>query len=153
MAPLGIASPAERLVTSAEQAVAAFEVLGGGAVALKVQSPDLHHKSDVRGVRLDLQSVSQVAAAYDSMISAVRKAAPHAAVDGVLVQSMAPRGGVELLLAARRDPQLGPMVAVGVGGLDVEANADVALGLGCQSSGSPATTSRARSISRPPRSC
>jgi hypothetical protein len=128
LAPLGIPSPASCLARSAEEAGAAFEALGGGAVALKVQSPDVAHKTDVGGVRLGLSSAADVAGTFAEMVSAVRSARPHATVEGVLVQRMAP-AGVEVFVAAKREPLLGPLVVVGLGGIDVESVADVRMRL------------------------
>jgi acyl-CoA synthetase (NDP forming) len=125
LAPLGIPSPEEQLVQSADEAVQAFKALGGHPVALKVQSPGLAHKSDIGGVRLGLTSAAAVRAAFDDVAGAV----PDGSREGVLVQRMAPPGGAEVLVAARREPGLGPVVVVGFGGLDVESNADVTLSM------------------------
>jgi acetate---CoA ligase (ADP-forming) len=125
---LGIPSPAERLATSAAAAVAGFEALGGQPVALKIQSPDLAHKTDIGGVRLGLRTAGEVAAAFDDIVVAVRAARPDAHVEGVLVQRMAP-SGVEAFVGVRREPVLGPLVVVGLGGLDVEAFGDVSMRL------------------------
>ena len=128
LAALAIPSPSERLATSAAEAQASFEALGGAPVALKVQSPELAHKTDVGGVRLDLRSAAEVGAAFDAIVAAVRAARPDATIEGVLVQQMAP-AGVEAFVAARREPLLGPLVVVGLGGTDVEATGDVAVRL------------------------
>jgi acyl-CoA synthetase (NDP forming) len=136
LAPLGITSPTERLVQSADEAVAAFTELGGEPVALKVQSPALPHKSDVGGVRLGLASADAVQAAFDGVLAA----GDGVLIEGVLVQRMAPPGGVEMFVAARLEPLLGPMVVVGFGGLDVESNADVAMRL------APVSLDEARSM-------
>jgi acetate---CoA ligase (ADP-forming) len=128
LAPLGIPSPADGFARTADEAVACFEALGGQAVALKVQSPDLIHQTDVGGVRLNLRDAASVAAAFGEIIDAVGAAQPLAAIDGVLVQGMAP-DGVEVLVGARREPVLGAFVVVGLGGLDVEALGDVAMRL------------------------
>jgi succinyl-CoA synthetase beta subunit len=140
LAPLGIRSPRDRLATSAAEAVVAFEALGEPMVALKVQSPDLAHKTDIGGVRLGLRTSDEVRLAFDDIVLAVRAAQPRASVEGVLVQGMAPAGGVETLVAARRDPLLGPMVVVGIGGVEVEAFADVAMRL------APVTLAEARAM-------
>jgi acyl-CoA synthetase (NDP forming) len=93
-------------------------------VAVKVVSPELTHKTDVGGVRLHLTSPHEVRAAFETVLAS---AWPHP-VDGVLVQAMAP-AGVELMLAAKRDPALGPLVLVGMGGTMVEVLADTSLRL------------------------
>jgi len=128
VAALGIPSPQDCLAGSADDAVACFGALGGGPVALKVQSPDLAHKSDVGGVRLDLRAADAVRAAFVEIVAATRAARPDAAIEGVLVQRMAPPG-IEAFVAARREPVLGVLVVVGMGGLDVEALGDVAMRL------------------------
>jgi len=118
--------PVMALVTAetAEEAASAAERVGF-PVALKLRSPDISHKTDVGGVHLGLQTPSEVAAATTAMLARVRAARPEARIDGVLVQPMAPHG-VELLLGMIRDPQFGPMVVVGFGGIYVEVLKDTA---------------------------
>jgi acyl-CoA synthetase (NDP forming) len=128
LAPLGMPSPPQCLVTSADEAVASFETLGGRPVALKIQSPDIAHKTDIGGVHLGLRSAADVKDAFDEIMRSARSACPDASIEGVLVQHMAPRG-VEAFVAARQEPLLGPLVVVGLGGLDVEATRDVAMRL------------------------
>jgi acetyltransferase len=98
----------------------------GTPVALKIASPQIVHKTDVGGVALGLDSAEAARAAAAAMLDRVRTARPDAVIDGVLVQRMAPPGGVELLLGAVRDPQFGPVVMVGVGGIYVEILDDTA---------------------------
>jgi acyl-CoA synthetase (NDP forming) len=129
LAPLGIRSPADRLAQSAAEAVAAFDALGSVAVALKVQSPELAHKSDSGGVRLGVQSAAEVERAFTAIVESVTASRPDALVEGVLVQHMAPASGVEAFVAARREPLLGPLIVVGLGGVDVESEGDVAIRL------------------------
>jgi acyl-CoA synthetase (NDP forming) len=128
LAGLGIASPDDRAAKTADEAVAAFEAMGGKPVALKVQSPDLAHKTDVGGVRLGLRSSAEVRAAFVEVVDNTRAVNPDARLDGLLVQRMAP-AGIEAFVAARREPLLGPLVVVGLGGVDVEALGDVAMRL------------------------
>ncbi len=110
------------LATSAEQAVAAAQRIGG-KVVLKIASDDITHKSDIGGVALNLEGDRAVSEAY----ARVRAAAPEGArVDGVLVAPMR-SGGIELFVGCTRDPQWGPVVAVGLGGVWVEVLQDVAL--------------------------
>jgi acetyl coenzyme A synthetase (ADP forming)-like protein len=115
--------PARRARTPAEAAEVARAL--GGAVALKVLSPDITHKSDVGGVALDVPAPRAAAAAAE-LLARVGAAAPAARIDGVLVQPMAKSHGVELLLGMVRDPQFGPLVMVGFGGIFVEILGDVA---------------------------
>ena len=115
---------AERLVQSAEAAADAATTLGF-PVALKVQSPDLPHKTEAGGVRLNLADPDAVAAAYAAMLGDVARYAPEAKIDGVLVQKMAPKGH-ELVIGMVNDATFGPIMMVGYGGTTVELFADVA---------------------------
>ncbi len=112
--------------SAAEAARAARRI--GWPVALKVVSADLPHKSDVGGVRLGLRSAAEVEAAWRGIRRDVRRRAPSARIDGLLVQEMI-AGGTEMILGARIDPQYGPMVLVGAGGTLAELIADTALAL------------------------
>jgi acyl-CoA synthetase (NDP forming) len=125
LAEAGVPVPAERLVGSAAEAAEAAAAIGF-PVVLKIASPDLPHKTEVGGVALDLGDPAAVAAAHDAMIARVRTAAPDARIEGVLVAPML-RGGVELILGAKRDPVFGPVVLVGLGGIFAEVMQDVAL--------------------------
>ncbi|MBI4013487.1 MAG: acetate--CoA ligase family protein [Candidatus Rokubacteria bacterium] len=116
-------APAE-LAPTAEAAGAAAGRLGC-PVALKIVSPDVTHKSDVGGVRLGVGSPREAAETARAMLAAVRRARPQATIEGVLVQAMAP-AGKELLLGVVRDPQFGPLVVVGFGGIYVEVLKDTA---------------------------
>jgi len=124
LAPLRIPAPDDRLVHTADGAVAAVAAMGSQPVALKVQSPDLAHKTDVGGVRLGVHAPADVRLAFDEVVAAVGSNR----FEGVLVQCMAP-DGIDVLVAARREPLLGPLVVVGMGGVDVETMADVTMRL------------------------
>jgi acetate---CoA ligase (ADP-forming) len=115
------------LAASAEEAAAAARELGL-PVVLKVVSRDVTHKTEAGGVALDLRTAEDVAAAYEAITASVRRAAPEARLDGVLVSPMR-TGGVELLVSVRRDPTWGPVLAVGLGGVWVEVLEDTALRL------------------------
>lgn len=116
--------PARAAATPAEaERVAA---LVGPPVAVKIVSPDVVHKTEVGGVRLGVASPALAREAAAEMLARVRRARPEARVEGVLVQRMAPADGVELLLGAVRDPQFGPLVVVGAGGIWVEVLRDTA---------------------------
>jgi hypothetical protein len=108
--------------------VAAAAALGGPAV-LKIASPDIAHKSDIGGVLLNLEGPDAVTAGYDRILASVRAAKPEATVDGVLVGPMRAGGGVELFVGVLRDPLWGPAIAVGLGGIWVEALRDTAIRL------------------------
>ena len=112
-------------VPDADAAVAAWRAVGG-PVALKLQAPGLAHKSDVGGVVLGLADEASLRAAAARLLD-IRAAAGQPAA-GLLVQSMAPPG-VELIVGARRDPQVGPLVLVGLGGVLAEALDDVVIAL------------------------
>lgn len=114
------------LARSAEEAVAAAQALDGPAV-LKIASPDIAHKSDIGGVKLNLQGAAAVAAGYDGILASVRAAKPEAQIDGMLVGPMRAGGGVELFVGVLRDPLWGPAIAVGLGGIWVEALRDTAI--------------------------
>jgi acyl-CoA synthetase (NDP forming) len=91
----------------------------GYPVAIKIVAQEISHKSDVGGVQLNLRNAEAVAAAFEDMLSRIRAAYPQASIDGVLVQPMI-TGGQELILGGRQDPQFGPVVLIGLGGIFVE---------------------------------
>src|SRR5262249_54875471 len=123
----GIPVLAPRLAATAEEAAAIAAELGR-PVALKIVSPDISHKTDVGGVALDLRTPADVARAATAMLARVRQPRPGAAIRGMAIQAMAP-SGQELLLGAVRDPQFGPLVMVGLGGIYVEVLRDTAMRL------------------------
>jgi acetyltransferase len=100
----------------------------GFPVALKISSPDILHKSDVGGVRLNLDTAEAVEKAYDDMLASVRSAAPQAQVGDVLVSKMA-TPGLEVIIGMNRDPQFGPAILFGLGGIMVEIFQDISLRL------------------------
>jgi acetyltransferase len=100
----------------------------GFPVALKVDSPDILHKSDYGGVRLHLQSAQDVRAAYARMEETLKANAPGARINGLVVSAMA-APGLELILGMHRDPQFGPVILFGMGGIAVELFRDVAMRL------------------------
>jgi acyl-CoA synthetase (NDP forming) len=124
LAGYGIPRPPEALATSADAAVAAAAHIGG-RVALKVQSPDVTHKTEAGAVALGLAGESAVREAYARVLAGAKAAHPAAVIHGVLVQRMAPPG-IEIILGVSRDPDFGPMLMVGLGGIHVEVLRDVA---------------------------
>ncbi len=124
LAGYGVPRPPEALATSADEAVAAVARIGG-AVALKVQSPDITHKTEARAVAVGIEGDAAVREAYRKVLANAKAARPDAAIEGVLVQRMAPPG-VEIILGITRDPVFGPMLMVGLGGIHVEVLRDVA---------------------------
>jgi acyl-CoA synthetase (NDP forming) len=125
LAEAGIAAAPERIVQSADEAVAVAEALGF-PVVMKIVSPDIVHKSDIGGVRLGLGDAEAVRAAYDGILDAVRVAAPQARIAGILVARQL-SGGVECLMGISRDPVFGPVAVFGLGGVFVEILDDVAI--------------------------
>jgi len=121
----GIAVPESGVARTADQALQLAQRIGYPVVA-KVVSADITHKSDVGGVALGLGNGEMVLDAWDRIHAAVHKAAPQARVDGVLIESMAPAGGVETLVGVTRDPVFGPVLTFGLGGIHVELFRDVA---------------------------
>lgn len=112
------------LARSADEAVALWRA-AGRAVALKIESPDITHKTEVGGVLLGLHDEPAVRAAVDTLLSRARQQRPQARLDGVLVQPMA-GGHLELVVGVQRDAAFGPVVMVGFGGVLVEVLKDVA---------------------------
>ena len=120
----GIRVTVSQLATSADEAAKlAAEV--GFPVVLKVVSGDIAHKSDVGGVELSLDDADAVRAAYERMMVSVKAAAPDATVDGAAVQEMA-KPGTEVIIGTTTDPQFGPVMMFGLGGILVEVLKDVA---------------------------
>jgi len=113
------------LAATADDAVAAAESIGY-PVALKVDSPDIPHKTEAGVVRLSLLDAASVRAAYEEIVANARRNVPDARLAGVLVQEMVD-GGVEVIVGVKRDPQMGPMLLFGTGGVMVEVYNDVAL--------------------------
>lgn len=113
--------PAHVVRSRAEAEALAIE----GPSVLKILSPDIAHKTEVGGVRLNVAS-ADLGQAYDDIMAAVAGKAPTARIDGVIVSPMR-GGGIELLVGVTRDETWGPMVTVGFGGVLVELLADVAI--------------------------
>jgi acyl-CoA synthetase (NDP forming) len=116
-----------KLARSASEAARVAREIGL-PVACKIASPDISHKSDVGGVEVGLRSASAVRAAYKRIINNGRSARPNARIEGVNVQAMA-RPGREVIVGAVRDPQFGPLVMFGSGGVYVELLKDVSFRL------------------------
>jgi acetate---CoA ligase (ADP-forming) len=127
LACYGVPVTGEVLARDLDQALGAAQRLGY-PVALKVESPDIMHKTEAGVVRLGLRDAAALRLAYCEIVAAAKRVVPPAQVDGVLVQPMAPRG-VELVIGARVDPQFGPLVVVGSGGILVELLRDSVVAL------------------------
>ena len=113
----------QRLITTAERAVAVGREYGC-PVAMKIVSADILHKSDIGGVRLNLETESELAGAFEDIVANARHHHPHAKIDGCLVVPMAGKG-VETILGIKNDPIFGPVVMFGLGGIFVETIKDV----------------------------
>ncbi|MBI2223760.1 MAG: acetate--CoA ligase family protein, partial [Betaproteobacteria bacterium] len=122
LASFGISVPKSAVIKGADEAAAAFAKLTPPLV-LKIMSPDILHKSDAGGVKVNLKSAVETADAIRRMMNS--PALRAARIDGFLLEEMAP-GGQEVVVGAVRDPQFGPLVMVGLGGIFVEVLADVA---------------------------
>lgn len=123
LADAGISVVMTKLAKTAEEAISISNDLGY-PVALKVVSPDITHKSDIGGVKLGLKDQSEVQVAYKEILDAAAKKCPGAVVMGVSVQKMA-RPGVEVIMGMSKDPQFGPVIMFGIGGILVELLKDV----------------------------
>jgi acetyltransferase len=114
----GIALPEDVLVTDKgglDDAVARV----GFPLVMKIQSPDIPHKSEVGGVRVNIATKGEVFLAFEALVGSVRKARPDAAIQGVLVAPMAKKG-VEIIIGTLQDATFGPMIMVGLGGITTE---------------------------------
>jgi acetyltransferase len=119
----GIAVPDEVLVTgkdALDQAIARV----GFPLVMKIQSPDIPHKSEVGGVRVGIATKGEVFLAYEALTESARRHRPNAAIQGVLVGPMAKKG-VEIIVGTMQDATFGPMVMVGLGGITTELFRDV----------------------------
>jgi acetate---CoA ligase (ADP-forming) len=96
----------------------------GFPVVAKLSSRAIQHKTDIGAVRLNLQNAADVRRAFTDILNVAKQAAPHAAVDSVLIQTMIP-DGVEIMMGIAQDPVFGPLVAFGLGGVHVEILKDV----------------------------
>jgi acetate---CoA ligase (ADP-forming) len=114
--------PGQVTVTADEAVDTAAEL--GYPVAMKIVSPDIIHKSDVGGVRLNLATPEMVRDAFDLMMLRIHQRTPEARIEGVYVEKMCKRGR-EVILGMTRDPQFGPMLMFGLGGIFVEVMKDV----------------------------
>jgi acetate---CoA ligase (ADP-forming) len=130
--------PDGRLVTTVDEAVEAAPRIGY-PLAMKIVSPDIIHKSDVGGVKLNLNSAQEVADAYELMMLRISRKTPEAVLEGVYLEHMVPKGR-EVILGMTRDPQFGPMLMFGLGGIFVEVMKDVTFHL------APITSAEAMSM-------
>lgn len=123
----GIRVNETRLAHSKEEALSLSWALGF-PVVLKVGSPQIVHKSEAGGVRLNLGSEAEIAQAYEEILSSAQALMPQAVIHGISVQRMA-RPGIELIAGVSQDPQFGPVLMFGLGGIWSEILKDVAFRL------------------------
>ena len=119
----GFQIPEGYLATTADEAMETAERIGY-PVAMKIVSPDIIHKSELGGVRLNVTNNEAVRDAFDLMMLRIRERAPDAWVEGIYVEKMLNRG-LEVIIGMNRDPQFGPMLMFGLGGIFVEVMKDV----------------------------
>jgi acetate---CoA ligase (ADP-forming) len=123
LAAYGIPIPDSRLATSPDEAVE-FASQIGYPVVLKIASPDILHKTDAGGVKVGLDTPAAVRDAFDLITYRAQRYFPEARISGCQVQKMVP-SGLETLIGMNRDPQFGPLVTFGLGGIYVEVLKDV----------------------------
>jgi acetyltransferase len=129
LAAFNLPVPKSIISKDRESAVAAAREIGFPAV-LKIHSPDITHKSDVGGVRLNLQNADMVASAFDDMMRHVRALHPQASIEGAVVQPMLRFAHArEVLVGVATDAVFGPVISFGAGGVSVEAVRDAAVAL------------------------
>jgi acyl-CoA synthetase (NDP forming) len=127
LAEYGISVTQEQLATSRDAAVAAAQKIGF-PVAMKVQSPDISHKTEAKAVRLGVADAAGVAAAYDEILKNSKAYKADARIEGVLVQEMV-GGGIEAIIGVTNDALFGPAVMFGLGGIFAEVLKDVSFRL------------------------
>jgi len=120
----GFTFPRHAFADTSAAAVAAYRAMGCASAVMKIVSPQILHKTDVGGVRLGLRGEEGVARAFMEITSSVRRLAPSAWIAGVSIQEMV-TGGRELIVGMSRDPQFGPLLMFGLGGIYVEVLKDV----------------------------
>jgi acetate---CoA ligase (ADP-forming) len=124
MTAYGLDIPQSEIAETPERALEIAASMGY-PVVLKIASPDILHKTDVGGVKVGLQTAEDVRDAYELMVYRAQRYIPEARILGCLVQQMVPAGGIEVLVGMNRDPQFGPLVTFGLGGIYVETLKDV----------------------------
>ncbi len=124
MQAYGLRIPRSEIADTPEKAIQIATQIGF-PVVLKIASPDILHKTDVGGVKVGLRNASDVRDAFELMVYRAQRYIPEARIWGCLVQEMAPPGGLEVLVGMNRDPQFGPLVTFGLGGVYVETLKDV----------------------------
>ncbi|BDQ38776.1 acyl-CoA synthetase [Pseudodesulfovibrio nedwellii] len=124
----GLPTPQTVLARSSDEAVAAAEEIGY-PVVLKIASPDISHKSDVGGVKVNLWNATEVMKTFKSITAKAQRMRRDAYIAGCLVQEMAPPGVKEVIIGFKRDEEFGPMLMFGLGGIYVEIMKDISFKL------------------------
>lgn len=124
LAAYGLQVPESQIAASPDEAVEIAERIGY-PIVLKIASPNILHKTDVGGVKVNLGDQEEVRDAFELMVYRAQRYVPEANILGCLVQEMVPSGGLEVLVGMNRDPQFGPLVTFGLGGIYVETLKDV----------------------------
>jgi len=119
----GINTIETRLASSQKEAIALSDQIGF-PVVLKVASPDISHKSDAGGVKVGLKNKGELEKAYKEIMASAKQKYPTANIEGASVQSMA-KPGIEIIIGMFKDPQFGPVLMFGLGGILVEVLKDV----------------------------
>ena len=120
----GIPVPKYSVASSEEEALKIAKRLGFPLV-MKIVSPDIIHKTDIGGITLNIMDTQQVRESYKDIICNVKENKPEARINGMLLYKQAPKG-VEVIVGMIRDPQFGPTVMFGLGGIFIEILKDVA---------------------------
>jgi len=120
----GIPVPKYSVASSEEEALKVAKGLGFPLV-MKIVSPNIMHKTDIGGIKMDITNLAQVKTAYKSIIYHVMENKPKARINGMLLYKQAPKGA-EVIVGMIRDPQFGPTVMFGLGGIFIEILKDVA---------------------------
>ncbi|MDM8165779.1 acetate--CoA ligase family protein [Roseovarius sp.] len=123
LAEAGVPVARVGLAGSADEAVEIAEGIGW-PVAVKIESADILHKTEIGGVEIGIDGPEELRAAYERIVGRAKASAPEARIDGVIVQEMG-QGNAELVIGLRRDPGFGPVVMVGMGGILIEVQKDV----------------------------
>ncbi len=120
----GLKTPTSKVAATPQEAIGLASQIGY-PVVLKIASPDILHKTDVGGVKVGLRNAEELRDAFELMVYRAERYVPDARIWGCQVQEMAPPGGLEILVGMNRDPQFGPLVTFGLGGIYVEVLKDV----------------------------
>jgi acyl-CoA synthetase (NDP forming) len=122
----GVSVPNQTVIKSADELKTVISNGFSYPLVLKISSPDILHKTEAGGVKLNIANISQAVKAYEEIMSNCKAYNPEARIEGVLVQEMAPQGA-EIIIGVNNDKMFGPMILVGLGGIFVEIFKDFSL--------------------------